>query len=261
MKPIFIIALIAILGNVVLGVMNRSKFISTRKEKDGYTRTVVANLEKVEGLNKDTSDQIALILDERKKFNADKYAKETEEKTTAQKEEEDKAAVADTDKTQKEIDAINNEIAAKLKGFGGTADELQPKLDALKAEIEAQTQKIAVLDKEIEVTNGVVAENQKTIGRFSEQQAQRSKSIQLSQRQGTITAVNPDWAFCIVNMGKSDGVSTDSRLLVKRGAQLIGKLNIIQIENGLTVADIDLKSIKKGNGILPGDQVIFDNAN
>jgi len=49
--------------------------------------------------------------------------------------------------------------------------------------------------------------------------------------------------------------------LVKRGTQLIGRLNIIQIEKNQTVADIDLKSIKSGRGVLPGDQVIFDNAN
>lgn len=261
MKATFIIALVAILASLVLGLMNRGKFITARKTKDMHTREVIANLAKVDVLNKDTSDKIALNLEERKKFNADKYAKETEEKTTAQKEAESKVAKDETVKTQAEIDEINNKIAAKLKDFGGNPDELAPKRDALKAEIDAQQQKLAVLEKEIEVTNGVIAENTKTIGRFTEQQAQRTKSISLSQRVGIITAVNPDWAFCVVGMGKTDGVSTDSRLLVKRGNQLIGKLNILRIENNLTVADIDMKSIKNGNGILPGDQVIFDNAN
>jgi hypothetical protein len=62
-------------------------------------------------------------------------------------------------------------------------------------------------------------------------------------------------------MGKQDGVSTDSRLLIKRGTQLVGKLNITQIENYQTVAEIDMKSLKKGSSVQPGDQVIFDNAN
>ena len=73
--------------------------------------------------------------------------------------------------------------------------------------------------------------------------------------------MNNDWGFVIVNMGKGAGVSNDSRLLVKRGNQLIGKLNITQIENNLTVADIDGKSIRRNNRIMPGDQVIFDSAN
>lgn len=261
MKPLAIIGLIGILGSVIMGVMNRTKFIDIRKSKDTANRHIISNFEKTDDKNKLASDEIQKYLDEKKKFEGDKYQKETEEKTKATKEAEDKEVLADTEKVQKEIDSINNMIAEKLKDFGGRPEELQAKRDALKAEIEAQTQKIAVLDKEIEITSALVADNTKVIGRFTEQQSQRNKTIALSQRTGTITAVNPDWAFCIVNMGKSDGVSTDSRLLIKRGTQLVGKLNITQIENYQTVAEIDMKSLKKGSAVLPGDQVIFDNAN
>ncbi len=262
MKPLaIIIGLIGILGSVILGVMNRSKFIETRKSKDEYNRQIIGNFEKTDEKNKLAFDEIEKYRDEKKKFESDKYQKETEEKTKATKESEDKDVLADTEKVQKEIDAINSMIAEKLKNFGGKPEELQARRDALKADIEAQTQKLAVLDKEIEVTNALVADNTKVIGRFSEQQEQRNKTISLSQRTGVITAVNPDWAFCIVNMGKDDGVSTDSRLLIKRGNQLVGKLNITQIENYQTVAEIDMKSLKKGGGVQPGDQVIFDNAN
>jgi hypothetical protein len=261
MKAVFVINLLLTLAAVALGWMNRSKFIAARKDKDTSNRAIIANFEKVDAQNKIATDLIAKNLDERKKFEADKFETESENKTIAQKEGQTKEVVAEAEKTQKEIDEVNGRIAKMLENFGGRPEELPAKRDALKAEIDAQLQKVAVLEKEIEVTNGVVAENQKTIGRFSEQQTQRTKSIALSQRQGVVNAVNPDWAFCIVNMGKADGVSTDSRLLVKRGTELVGKLNIIQIENNLTVADIDPKSVKAGNGILPGDQVIFDNAN
>ena len=47
MKPLLIISLIAILGNVVLGVMNRSKFIAARKEKDEFTRSVISSISRV----------------------------------------------------------------------------------------------------------------------------------------------------------------------------------------------------------------------
>jgi hypothetical protein len=261
MKPLAILGLIGILGSVVLGVLNRSKFIDTRKQKDDYNRQILSNFDKTDEKNKLAADEIGKYQDEKKKFESDKYAKETEEKTKAAKETEDKEILAEAEKVQREIDAINGQIAEKLKDFGGKPEELQAKRDALRAEIEAQAEKLAVLEKEIEVTNSLVADNGKTIGRFTEAQQQRTKSIALSQREGIINAVNPDWAFCIVNMGKSDGVSTDSRLLVKRGQQLIGKLNITQIESNQTVAEIDLKSVKGGNGVQPGDQVIFDNQN
>lgn len=261
MKPLFIIGLIAILGNIVLGVMNRSKFIGLRKQKDDYTRQVIKNFEVADAFNEETKLLVGQYQDQTQKLEKDKYARDTEAKTAEQKLADDKAMVADTENLQKEIDAVNDKIAAMIKDFGGRPEELPAKRDALKAEVDAQIAKLAALDKEIEVAKSQVAESDRTVSRFNEVQAQRSKAISLSQREGVINAVNPDWAFCIINMGKADGVSTESRLLVKRGAQLIGKLNILRIENNLTVADIDMKSIKAGNSVLPGDQVIFDNAN
>lgn len=261
MKPLLIIALIAIFGNVVVGVINRQKFIAARKEKDNFNRTVYENFKKVDDINVETSDLIDKFVDQDKNFEKDKYEKEQEEKTALAKEKEDKEVIAETDKSQKEIDATNAEIQAAMKDFPGKPEDLPVMRDALKAEIESQETKLAALQKEIEVTNAVVAENQKSIGRHSDGQTQRGKTIALSQQEGIITAVNNDWGFVVVNMGKVAGVSNDSRLLVKRGNQLIGKLNITQIENNLTVADIDGKSIRGNNRIQPGDQVIFDSAN
>ena len=72
--------------------------------------------------------------------------------------------------------------------------------------------------------------------------------------------MNPDFGFVIVNLGQNQGVTSESRLLVKRGSQLIGKLNIVRIEGSTTVADMDLKSITPGFAIQPGDEVVFDNS-
>ncbi len=261
MKPLALISIFGILGSLVLGVMNRSKLIDTMKQKDEYNRQIMSNFDKTDGVNKSTAEENAKYAEEKTKYERDKYAKETEDKTATTKAAEAKALIAESETVQREIDTINAEIAKKLANFPGGPDQLQTKLEALKADIDTLSAKLAVVDKEVEVATTAVAEQGKTISRLNEQQTQRTKAISLSQREGIIIAVNPDWAFCIINMGKTDGVSTDSRLLVKRGAQLIGKLNITQIENNQTVAEIDTKSLKKGVSVQPGDQVIFDNAN
>ncbi len=259
MKPLYILALVAALASVVLGVMNRSKFIDYRKQKDESNRLVMTNFEATEAINTESSDLIGKWNEQNKARDAAQFATKTETDTFNSKEKDDKEAIAMTETTQKAIDDTKQKIKDKLGEFG-TPEELQAKIDGLKKETEDQAKQLEVAEKELQVTNAVVADNEKTIGRFREQQTQRDKTITLGTREGLITAVNPDWAFVVVNMGKSQGVNTDSRLLVKRGSSLVGKLKIIQIENNLTIADIDAKSIKEANGIQPGDQVIFDNS-
>jgi vacuolar-type H+-ATPase subunit I/STV1 len=261
MKPLAIIGMLCVIGSSVIGFLNRKTFIDTRKSKDAYNRQILNNFDKSDDHNTIALDETTKFKDLLKSFNSDKFSKESEESETVKSAEKDKAALAEAETVQKQIDAINNQIADKLKDFGGKPEELSAKRDSLKADVDTLTNQLSVTEKDIGVVNEAVAENSKTATRYVEQQTARAKSISLGQRTGTINAVNPDWAFCIVNMGKKDGVSTDSRLLVKRGAQLVGKLNISQIQDGQTMCDIDLKSLKGKDTVQPGDEVIFDNAN
>jgi hypothetical protein len=61
-------------------------------------------------------------------------------------------------------------------------------------------------------------------------------------------------------MGSNQGVTVDSKLLVKRGLQMIGKVNILQINANQTVADIKQTDLIPGQQILPGDTVVFEAA-
>jgi hypothetical protein len=258
MKPLYILSLVAVVASIVLGVMNRMNFVNARKEKDQANREIVKNF-------KSTDDEIAQINDLIQKWQergrakeADEYATQTENKTKATHVENDKTVVKQTQDFEAAIQSVKDEMKAILGDFG-SPEELASKRDLLKKEVEDQENAIIALDKEIGGLNTEVGENEKVIGRFRDNQTQFDKTISLGTREGTITAVNPDWAFVVVNMGKSQGVNSDSRLLVKRGDTLIGRLKIAQIENNVTIADIDSKSTK-GQPVLPGDQVIFDNA-
>ena len=123
----------------------------------------------------------------------------------------------------------------------------------------ADAQKMqAELTKNVIAMNKRVDKNNATIKTFSKNQAERSDGIVLNGTEGTITAVNQEWGFAVIGIGKNQGVSADSDLIVKRGTEVIGKLRISSIEPRLTVADIIQKTLKKGARILPGDRVIFE---
>ena len=106
--------------------------------------------------------------------------------------------------------------------------------------------------------NKRVAKNDTTIQTFSQRQAERSQGISLNGTEGTITAVNWDLGFVVINIGKNQGVGADSELIVKRGSEIVGKLTISSIEPRLTVADIRQDTIRDGARIIPGDRVIFE---
>ena len=75
--------------------------------------------------------------------------------------------------------------------------------------------------------------------------------------EGVVTAVNKDWGFVLVNIGKDQGVEGDSELIVERDGIRIGNLSVVSIQPGLTVADISQKGLSKA--VEPGDKVVFQN--
>ena len=74
----------------------------------------------------------------------------------------------------------------------------------------------------------------------------------------TIVAVNNDWGFVVIDGGQNKGITTDTKLLITRGTETVGRLNIVSVENNKTVANIVQKSIRGGLSVAPGDKVILE---
>ena len=76
-----------------------------------------------------------------------------------------------------------------------------------------------------------------------------------------ITAVDPVWGFVVVNLGqKNSNIDAQSDLLVYRDGKFLGRLDIQSIEPTQTISDIDLKNLRPGQRIRPGDTVILASA-
>ena len=90
-------------------------------------------------------------------------------------------------------------------------------------------------------------------------QRERAASFVRNGFEATITAVNSDWGFVIIDAGKDKGVKADSALLVSTAdGRRVGKLSVISIESTVTVADIDQDSLSRGASIQPGYKVIYE---
>lgn len=258
MKPLIFLGMLLSIGGAVLAVMTRSSLKEARLQKDSLNRNTVQAHESLR-------EQIATITTTNDSFTATSKNAKNEEIQT-------KALVSEIKGKEEELAAINKdieEIGARKQAMqedlnrrvgGGTPEELLAKNEALKKENNAKVEEIDQITKEAEVAKKASIESDNLIARLKQQQATRAKAISLASRSGTISAVNPDFGFVIVQMGQNQGVSSESRFLVKRGTQLIGKLNIVQIEGNTTVADIVVKSLTPGFNVEPGDQVVFENS-
>lgn len=260
MKILFAISLLAIVAAAALAFMARSSMRETRDQKDEINKEIVKIHEGVEKVNLETvsvwdswKTTKGLAKDE------DTFAKKLNRETSEQDD-----ILKDL---AKQIDEIKNkradmekQIADAIGDAGGTPEEVVSKVEALKGETDALTQELDTLTKELDIAKKQAGESDDLSGKLKAQQTARLKAIQLGGRSSTITAVNPEFSFVTVNIGRRDGLTMDARLLVKRGGQLIGHLNIVSIDQGVTVADIDLKRLLPGAQIQPGDEVVVENS-
>ena len=96
---------------------------------------------------------------------------------------------------KKEIDDIGakkqamQEEITRILGSSGTTEELLAKNEALKKENDAKVEEIEQISKEADVAKKAAAESQTLIGRLKQQQATRTKSIQLASRTGTVVTL------------------------------------------------------------------------
>ena len=74
---------------------------------------------------------------------------------------------------------------------------------------------------------------------------------------GTVTAVDAQFDFVVLDIGESQGAREHGELLVSRGEKLIGKLRILDVKKDHSIANI-LSDWKQGE-IQTGDLVIVGN--
>ena len=159
-----------------------------------------------------------------------------------------------------EIGHVNAEIGhMNMDKSRRLQEEVLAKVESLKGETDALSQELETLKKELAVNKKLAGESDDLSAKLKAQQTARLKAIQLGGRSASIVLVNPEFSFVVIKVGRSDGLTMDARLLVKRGGVLIGRLNSVLIEANQTIADIDLKSLRPGTQILPGDEVVFEN--
>jgi len=259
-KAFLILSILTLLGAGGLAVVNRSALVSSRTEKDAINKEIKkfkddydANYEKQFEKVAEEITAAATGLQEAKSkddlISSSVRTRGKEIDVEKAKEEPLDAEIAEAEKLIRNFEESNPGEDFEARPVRIEAMEAQER--DLKAEEEALRAETAIVAKKVETNTGVIS-------RLQEKQVVRAKGIARNASTPVITAVNEEWGFVVINAGK-DVIDTSSRLLVKRGGQVICRLKIVSIEQRMTVANIDRSTLAAGAAVLPGDQVIFQN--
>jgi predicted RNase H-like nuclease (RuvC/YqgF family) len=256
-KLLFAICALALAGGTFLGFKNRQAFIETRKEK------IEINSQQVKPTLAKIDEEIANIGTEVGKWKDAVASKKEKEVALANIEANLKSKSADLTKLGNSIQEKQTELTtleAQLAQLLGneTIDTITAKVETLNQEIASlQTDKENAA-KEYEVAKGKINAQESTVASLRRASAERTKGINQNALEGTIIATNQDYGFAVINIGEKSGLSGGSKLIVKRGNQRIGTLNISSVSANKTIADIEAGSVPAGIAISPGDKVIVE---
>ncbi|MFT5107809.1 MAG: hypothetical protein ACI8XO_002570 [Verrucomicrobiales bacterium] len=258
-KVFLILSSVVLIASAVLGWMNREEFITVRTAKDDTNEQTAAKMKKTDGEIETLNAMNVALDDTHQAYDESVLATQGyDDRITSQNQ---LLTAANTEKAglmevKSEYDQALEDLRLKFAGI--KFDEIPAKIQEMKDELAEAEKKKAELELSVAAMGKRVERNNGTIQTYSKKQAERSQGISLNGTEGTITAVNQDWGFAVINIGKNQGVSADSELIVKRGTEIVGKLSIVSIEPRLTVADIRQDTLRDGARILPGDKVIFE---
>ena len=248
-RILLILTSVLAIAGIVLGLGKRSALIEAREGKN------TANDSAREVLNE--TDELVNKMEEEI------------EKIDGAKEEREVAQVG-ADEANRKIGQMKSQIAAKtqqieakqaridevrraLKPFEGvTPENLNDRLADLEREATEKEESVAALQQEIQIAQSAATRKLSEMSAYEVGQKDRTAAIALQSKEATVTAVNPDFGFAIVNAGTGIGVPPDAEVFVRRGSERVGELKIRELNTSMLVADIlDNASVQ------PGDRVIF----
>jgi len=260
-KVLLILSAVVILVATVFAYQNGQEFTKARlavtHPVTGANAKVYVELKKADAVIAEIGGVVAEIDTVK-----DELAKASEKK----KAEQLRIAQADneTKRVQEELDGKNKtlaELRIKLEKLpqGMKPETLVEDINTMKKNIAELGSQAEAKKKETEGEEQKVAEARKALDDIVRKIEDRKKSFDRNSLSAHIVAVNSDWGFVVIDAGQTQGITAATKLLVTRGTQTVGKLSIISVQGGRTVANILPETLAPGLMIAPGDRVILEN--
>lgn len=256
-KILVLIAVVFSMAAAALGFLNRSKLIASRSEAARFQGESTANAKKAEK----TAEELKTANEKLTAAGSDveKTAAELSElKSQAAK---STGVLADLQKQLADKDTLiaqqKTDMAAKdtrISELETKATQATQPTNTPSDDLKKQLEQAAIDKTALEAKTSSLQEEVSKLRKAEE--ARKTKSLRPGL-EGRILAVNTSWNFVVLNLGDRNGVVNGAEMLIKRGAQLVGKVRITSVEPSTSIADIVPNSIRGSLAVQPGDSVIY----
>jgi flagellar biosynthesis chaperone FliJ len=255
-KVLFLLSTVAMVAAFYVSYLNRSTFVETRLSRHETDAKTNVELKKLSGLATE-------IVDVKGKVAAASTEMEQEQERLAQSKIKLRNAVAEADRATQEIEQNQAKIAdykAKLNDLpvGMSPETINEDINKLKTTIADNETKAAQMLEQVTTKQEGLKKVESQLSDVVRRIEDRKKAFDQNSMTATIVAVNNDWGFVVIDGGQNKGITVETKLLVTRGDQTIGKLSILAVDGNKTVANIVQKSLRSGLAVAPGDRVILE---
>ncbi len=219
---------------ITSGVKNEERLVElqqTLAEADKQTAEISASLDSAKG--KESSMEKTLT-----RYEAELQSIDDELEGFTQLKDEIESALGSIDvENVAEIPDLLDKLESDVQDKEDELDDLDLIINKLKAKVKNESvAKQSTVDRLMAIKNNI---NGNTVG-------------------ATVTSVNKDWGFVVLNKGADNSpIKEDSELLVHRGGKLVGKLTVATLNAHQTICDIDDNNFHQGLMVRPGDRVIL----
>jgi peptidoglycan hydrolase CwlO-like protein len=241
----------------VFAFQNGRTFKDVRESKDAVHSKIKTELTALAGSVEDINKVIGEVAKVQSDVEGQMEKLKSNKLKIAQTEGETKRTV---DELKSKTDKMN-QLSEQLKKLpaGFNPQTISEDLNKIKQEIaELQTQAEAK-KQEVTVQEKKIGESQKVLADIVEKIETRKKSFERNSMKARVVAVNNDWGFVVIDVGEKEGITPDTKLLVTRGTQTVGKINTLSVQGNRTVANVLTDTLAIGMIPAPGDTVILEN--
>ncbi len=245
------LSLIALIGAAILSFMNKDNLANARADHLDLEKELTAAKEELtdskgtlEALKADlasTTSEGEALAQEAEKIAADITAKDNELETI----EEELNAAKDERDAQKEKLANLGDLEVALKNL----EEMQASNATLAAERGS-------LASEVQSLTNASENLQSQIDNISKQIEDAEAGRVPESFSASIAQVYPKWGFVVIGAGNAQRAAEGAQLSVRRGGVEVAQVEITDLLQDRSVADLVQGTLIEGGSIQPGDRVV-----
>ncbi|MDB4618225.1 hypothetical protein OAG53_00970 [Akkermansiaceae bacterium] len=171
---------------------------------------------------------------------------------------EEEARLAEQNERAANVDKLIAEIKQSIGDPNIEIQDVPDIVSSLEEDKKTKDKQLEELEIVRENLEKTIASTKEDITRKETKIAERKARIAGNTFSATVSTVNNQWGFLVINAGEKSGLAGDSKLLLTRNGRLLGKVLVSSLEGNQSIGEIVPDSLAPGVRAQAGDVVILE---